>query len=390
MAAGGLVTAGVTTSVAADRSTSPAGAPAGLTTFEDCDALRKWYVDHAITEVGPFGWRSSRMWTLAGSTRADLVAHGQAVDGAAANADASVAQSDAGTNTQGAGVDEPDVAKTDGRLVVRIVDGRRIVITDVTGASPRQLSEWRLPGGVEADGLLLVGDHVLLAGADNRRVIDNTRIVPGSMAVPPGTQLIDLDISDPAHPRLDSRTSWSGRLLAMRQFGDTVRLVTATGLPALPFVQPGRGRLTPTQAEERNREIVSRSTVEDWLPDLDEQAGAGSGPGPLVRCDHVHHAKGGSGSDTVAVATFAPGAVDEASAVAVTGAGDEVYSSADRLYVTSTEWGTTPGWVGPVPKDQAGTTRTHIHYFALNGSTTRYLASGSIAGSIRDRWSLDR
>ena len=33
--------------------------------------------------------------------------------------------------------------------------------------------------------------------------------------------------------------------------------------------------------------------------------------------------------------------------------------------------------------------RTHIHAFALDGDSTRYLASGAIDGSIRDRWSLD-
>ena len=34
-------------------------------------------------------------------------------------------------------------------------------------------------------------------------------------------------------------------------------------------------------------------------------------------------------------------------------------------------------------------TRTHIHAFALDGSSTRYLASGDIGGTIKDRWSLD-
>jgi len=34
-------------------------------------------------------------------------------------------------------------------------------------------------------------------------------------------------------------------------------------------------------------------------------------------------------------------------------------------------------------------TRTHIHAFALAGASTRYVASGSIEGTIRDRWSLD-
>ena len=33
--------------------------------------------------------------------------------------------------------------------------------------------------------------------------------------------------------------------------------------------------------------------------------------------------------------------------------------------------------------------RTHIHAFALEGDGTRYLASGAINGTLRDRWSLD-
>ena len=57
-----------------------------------------------------------------------------------------VANGATGTNTQEAGVDEPDVAKTDGRIVVRLLDGRRLVITDVTGTAPREVADWRLPG----------------------------------------------------------------------------------------------------------------------------------------------------------------------------------------------------------------------------------------------------
>jgi uncharacterized secreted protein with C-terminal beta-propeller domain len=33
--------------------------------------------------------------------------------------------------------------------------------------------------------------------------------------------------------------------------------------------------------------------------------------------------------------------------------------------------------------------RTHVHAFSLEGDTTRYAASGSFEGSLRDRWSLD-
>ena len=59
--------------------------------------------------------------------------------------DEAVGNGATGTNTQEADVDEPDVAKTDGRLVVRVRDGRRLVITDVTGTEPRELAAWQAP-----------------------------------------------------------------------------------------------------------------------------------------------------------------------------------------------------------------------------------------------------
>ena len=36
-----------------------------------------------------------------------------------------------------------------------------------------------------------------------------------------------------------------------------------------------------------------------------------------------------------------------------------------------------------------GRPRTYIHAFALDGDSTRYVASGSVNGTLKDRWSLD-
>ena len=99
----------------------------------------------------------------------------------------------------------------------------------------------------------------------------------------------------------------------------------------------------------------------------------------------------------MAVTTFRPGEADDASKVAVTGAGSEVYSSTDRLYVTSTDWraGRSCAWSRTRPRGRDAARpgrsepRTYIHAFALDGDSTRYVASGSVDGTIRDRWSLD-
>lgn len=388
LAIGGLVAVAATVGVVADPSPPAAEAATGLRTFQDCAALKAWYVDHTIDQVGAYGW-GGRGWTTMAQRAAgpDTAAQGEALSG-------SVPTGSTGTNTQEAGVDEPDVAKTDGRIVVRLVEDRKVVITDVTGATPRDLATWAVPAKTFVDGLLLVGDHVLLGGDRPTFMLDDlgggpagtTSGVIGSG----GSQLIDLDISDPSHPRMDSSTTWSGKQLSMRQYGDTVRLVTSTGLPGLAFVQPRAGLLTEDQAKERNRQIVRDSTVEQWLPGLT----SGIRSGPLVGCDDVFHPATWSGSDTVAVATFHPGAVGSASAVAVTGAGSEVYSSNDRLYVTATDWGQRLTMPRPLTDNgqttpQRSAISTTIHAFALDGASTRYVASGTVQGSIRDRWSLD-
>ncbi len=385
---GGLAAAGVlltsSAAVPADPEVRSASATA-LRPFGDCAALRSWYVDHAIGQVGPWGW-GGRKWPL---MRSDTATQSEPSSASAGSA-REVANGATGTNTQEVGVDEPDVAKTDGRLVVRLQDGRRLVVTDVTGAEPRQVSEWPVPGTGLADGLLLVGDHVLVTGQDVRPlegdVVDDAsrRLLP--MPGGAGTDLYDLDLSDPTQPRLDGHTTWSGSRLSLRQYGDTVRLVTSTGLPALPFVQPQPGRRTEAVATTRNRQIVRESSIEDWLPGVE----TGSTSRPVPGCGDVYHPKSPDGTSTVAVSTFRPGSVEDATAVAVTGAGSEVYSSSDRLYVASTSWrgqgGAGSGWGGERPVTVA---RTHLHAFALEGDRTRYVASGVVDGTVRDRWSMD-
>ena len=70
-----------------------------------------------------------------------------------------------------------------------------------------------------------------------------------------------------------------------------------------------------------------------------------------------------------------------------------MYSSTDRLYVTSTDWsgGRVPMGLQrrsfrPMKVEPA---RTQVHAFALSAASTQYVASGSVDGTIRDRWSLD-
>lgn len=362
-------------------STPPSAGPpstTGLAPFASCEVLREWYVDRTVGMVGPTGWVIPGVATYAE----------RSVQGAVplAAADDAVAGSPTGTNTQETGVDEPDVAKTDGKTVVQ-VRGREVVVTDATGAAPRELSAWTLPRGLVAGGLLLVDGHVLLTATQPVAIEDFG--YGSETAGSTSTDLFDLDVTDPATPRLAGHTTWSGSALSMRQYGDTVRLVTSTGLPALPFVHPHRG-VSPAEATARNREIVRGADIDAWLPSV--RVGATSRR--AVDCAETYHPATSSTGDptTVGVFTLHPGDDSPVSSVAVTGSGSQVYSSTDRLYV----WSTDVGQPFRRPLDLSSRVRptsvvphTDVHAFAIDGDETRYLASGRVDGEARDSWSFD-
>lgn len=374
-----------TAAVVAVDPVAPAATADSLTGFDSCPELLAWYVDAAVREAGPWGWNGfgypidlMDRGMLAASTARDV----SGVTAYKALPDQARTGSATGTNTQEAEVDEPDVAKTDGRIVVHLVNQRRVEINDVSGAAPRLLSSYRLPARMWGGELLLVGDHVLVTG-NSDMAHDGLRDLVRPMMR--GTRILDLDIADPAEPRLVRDDSYSGRLASLRQYGDTIRLVTTSPPPELAWVTPRRGGPSRAEARERNRALVRETAVEDWLPTVRDNLS--DRERPLLGCDDLYHPRESAGTGTVTVTTYTVGEEEGASTVGVAAPGQVVYSSADRLYVTSSRW-LRPAERRRIAPTQDATT-TQIHAFALDGADTTYAGSGHVDGTVRDRWSLD-
>jgi uncharacterized secreted protein with C-terminal beta-propeller domain len=370
-----------------------AAADEQLPAFDDCDELLDWYIEQALPLVGPWGFGSPYLYY--GPVR-DMP--GFAVDEATgvpsarsalpqATADKAVGNSTTGTNVQEAGVDEPDLAKTDGRLIVRL-QGRELIVTDIAGEHAKELSRTRLPKGVWSESLLLAGDTVLVLASGESNVIYADDLM-GSRSMPAfwdRSVLLAYDISDPDSPELTSRTEFEGSFVETRQYDGTVRVVVQSGSnPPLDFVQPN-GRRTEAEARRENREIVRTSTIEDWLPVVSDEGVQR----PLVDCTDVRHPTTDSGLGTLTVVTFDAAAPSERETVAVTTSGHLAYSSTDRLYVaTPVQQPIAESfWDRVVPEPPRPAT-TEIHAFALEGKTTSYAASGVVRGTVRDRWSFD-
>ncbi len=345
------------------------GTPAAAATldgFADCEELRQWYVDATLPHV--------TAWGLGGRV---VLAAEQALPTAGrvdrdSSTDTAVSSGPTGTNVQEAGVDEPDTAKTDGELVAHVTGGwsdrHSVVLTDVSGDVPRVLSRLKLPRGLSDAELLLVGDRLVVLGTawHDGPIAMDSRIGPVGGYDAGTTRVLVVDVSDPGSPRIADDAAYSGDLVAAREHDGVVRVVLTTPSPAIDFVVPRRGR-TRAEARAENRRRVQESDIEAWLPTVERDGD----PAPLLECADVRHPDKASGYGTMSVVSFDPADPEERRSTAVTTSSDLVYSSTERMYLATTY--------------RRG---SDVHSFALDGAETRYVASGTVPGTVRDRWSM--
>lgn len=362
----------------------------GLTSFDACEDVLDHLKTQARDRVGPWGLGGNEL--LAYATDAD----GTASFGAEDSGGAGQAQPHSTTNVQEAGVDEPDVAKTDGRVLVTAASGELRII-DVTGTAPRELGRLALVEGAEqqyADAtVLLAGDRVVVLVRQNTMIAYDapSSFYPGGG--PSTTAVLLVDISDPAAPVVESRLEVDGDYLDARMVDETVRLVVSS-YPTLAFPMTEEEAHRPEdELTERNRAIVEESTIGDWLPSYTFTSG-GDEPvtGRLVGCEQLSRPDEFAGFSTLSVLTFDPAeGLSADDTVGVLTDGDTVYASQDRLYVATTRWGepfaADDRAIRPMPSP--GEVTTGIHAFDITGNVpARYLASGEVDGRIIGRYAM--
>ncbi len=350
---------------------------ADLATTASCDDLLDSYVRRAIDLVGPWGWgRGGDVWYADGA--AELSAGEVA---ASSPGTSRVTNSETGTNVQEAGVDEPDVVKTDGEHVYRI-DDDELTTYDAAGDEVTELASLDLDGLSGAE-ILLVGDRVVAIRAG----------LPGHQG---DTRMVVVDVSAPAAPVVTGAWAYDATLVTARLNGDVLRLVLSTGLPQLDFVTPD-GRLGEQSARRDNEQLVRASTLDDWLPhvvEVTEDETADPASGELVAgCDEVAFpADDEAALGTMTVVGLDPSRPAERSVSAVATQAGTTYFSTDRMYLATSAGG---GWccattdIRPFPGGPATDGTTRLYAFDLDGAATEYLASGEVDGTVRDRWAMD-
>ena len=291
-----------------------------------------------------------------------------------------------GTTTAEAGVDEPDLVKTDGRRIVTIIGGVLRVIDAQTQQVTGVLNLPAQAGLYSATpaNLLLAGDHALVlfdqgyravgapvpsgppevgspaggpgpagsvpAGAEPSVDASAGATGPGhavrasALAMPIiGPHLVLIDLST-GTPRIISEYTMDGALAGARQVGSVARVVVHSAprvFFAPAFAESAQERTAANQA------VIAHTTLSSWLPRYALTAGHVQRTGQ-VGCAAVSHpaAPTYSGTSMLTVLTFdlRNGTLGDGQPVTVVADGDTVYSNGSSLYIANDrQWSMPPG-----------------------------------------------
>ena len=396
---GGLVAAGVAVTLAitlnSGNGTGPVTAqsqhpPVKLVAFQadlrpaaSCGQLLNTYRARGLKQVTAYGW-GGQFYPMAGelihapfaTTAVGATASLSAVPGATPTGQANSAT---GTNVQEVGVDEPDGVKTNGSLLVRI-DGDTIAVYDLTGTQPVRVSTLALPY-FDSGQILLSGSTVVAIGSNTE---------PTSNAGTATSRVLTVSLAHPARPQITSNVAYGGMVTSARQHGSTIRLVLSTGLPSLPFAQPAPNGSAASmkRALATNRRLVANSTLSQWLPTMN----TGSGAKQLLDCGNVAVTPSSVALGTTSVIGFDASTPTQTSAIGLSGQTSIAYESADHLYLTGSGTSMGPCACPMIDSRMIGyraSDKTAIFQFDLVGDQAAHVATGTVGGSIADRWSMD-
>ena len=370
-----------------------------LRTFGQCSELLDYLRTEAGKRVGPYGLEGDGGFGFPVPLRAEEMAESASADAAAS---APAAQGGDGgfssTNVQVAGVDEPDIVKTDGNRILAVAQGA-LHYVDVSGGQPVYRGKVDLGDGWSYE-LFMQGDRALVFSNDGGGAVPfpimEPEIADSEMAdiAPTGfytpTALIqEIDLSNPAAMTVAATLRVEGQYLSARSVGDVVWLSLNSYPAQFEFVYP-RGPAAEDAAEAANRAIVANSELDDWLPTYRFDGPGGPSSGVLTDCDQVYAPDQFSGFSALSVLTLSlAGPLTSGDAASVLADGQTLYGSGTSLYLANSTWEQPEiarDDIAPAPEDWY----TEVHKFSVSaGAPARYEASGTVPGHLLNQFSMD-
>jgi uncharacterized secreted protein with C-terminal beta-propeller domain len=347
-----------------------------LKPFNTCDTVLRYFKEQAPEYLIERAGGGMPTTTEAGAPerRTAVPNQGRAADSAGKTAESgSTPPGYSTTNVQEAGVDEPDIVKTDGNRIVAVAQAR----VHLVGLDGGKITLRKTLPDTLVRNVFLSGERVLVFSGQTAQ-----SSVPGLGWAGQQAVLTMYDISNLSDPKRIARLTVDGDVLDARLVGTQVRVVTASS----PDVDAPSPVFTPDggvaqESKDELRAAVAKTNVDDWIPTYTLQDGVGAevSKGRLVECGNLARPETFSGLDTVAVSSFDMGsALQSRKTVGVIAGGQQIYATDKSTYVSTTDWSA-----------DGSPAKTSLHKFvtAPSGAST-YKGSGEVPGTLLNQYAM--
>jgi uncharacterized secreted protein with C-terminal beta-propeller domain len=349
------------------------------------------------------------------------------------------------TNTQEAGVDEADLAETDGQYIYTLQDSNLVIVSAQPADSMSVASRTPLDG--QPAGIYLHGSRLTVVSSQFSwrilPVLDDVVVGAGAGAdariiappnEPPEAKVFvtTFDVSDRAAPVQVEKTTLDGTYNGSRLVGDRLYAVidNDTWVPPpliLPAPEPAEPTPTPTdpvptdpvpsdpgvvtttattslppdaaiwrpdgapggvyESEAAYRARLEAMPLADLLPGYTATAPDGDRAGPLITSADAYVRDLGSDQvgqnlTTLALLNVGDTAAGPVATSTVAGFGGTIYASPDALYLAGSVWSFIGGDIGVA-------NGSRILKFQLAPDAVPLVATGQVDGAVLDQFSMD-
>ncbi|SDD89977.1 beta-propeller domain-containing protein [Glycomyces harbinensis] len=325
---------------------------AQLASYQTCDEALEGIQDAAITALS--GWSTGPYGTeeLARGDEGAMAEEDSFAGAGTEAADGSYSE----TNNAVAGVDEPDVVKTDGTVVYSVTDYR---LRAVDTRSAEVVAERGMPDA-SWDHQLFLSEHSLMVMYTNDVQTDESYYSE-----------FTLERLDPETLDVLDRFTMEGSMVDARLVGGEVRLAVSSQ----PQMQPVWDLMWSGEADEDDIAAAVRDTeIEDWLPEyfVNDEAGQ-------VDCENVAHPERFSGSSVSVFALPAEDAWPLVEPHTIMADGETVHGTADSLYLAHYDY----SW-----DEEESKAESEIYRFAFEDGAPRLAGEAAVPGSLLNQYSL--
>lgn len=380
-------------------------AVAALTTVGTCDALLAHLKEQAREVVGPFGLDGTPIYTFGAERAAAGSAPNAMAQDSAASAPAAGKVADSTTNVQVAGVDESDLVKTSGDLMLAVVEGKLKIIR-LAGGSTDVLATWSEPNRT-AQSVLVDGTRAVVVGSTDTGFARPGKVrLDDLMPTPKASRVAIslLDISVPENPRLLQELDVDGTMgSAARLVDGELRFAVSSSPAGIAWEQPqftkdddpGDQRKLMDKATEANRKVLAATTIDDWLPKATVTTDGQRVSRDLVDCRDVSVPRTFSGLQTLSMVQIPLDGEKPLSrwgSAGVLASDSTLYATADHAWLATQQWAGVADVAGAPVEGRfapvAGSTQIH-RFDTPRAGAPEYRGSGLVPGNLLNQFAMD-